>query len=135
LINSSTGEERTFSTSEDGKYSFAHVEVGTYAVKADAAGFATAQLQDITVQQGEQCRGDVIMNLAFAVLGGDIATPVFTLRRLYDNSELVVVARASKSIRVNAEGEAKLMKSSLQISSTDKGAQGARTIDLYSGVR
>ena len=134
LINSNTGEERTFSTSEDGKYSFAQVEAGTYAVKADAAGFATAQLQDITVQQGEQCRVDVTMKPAFAVLGGAIATPVFTLRRLYDNSELVVVARASKSVRVNAEGEAKLMKTRLQVASTHKGAQGARTIDLYHWV-
>ena len=134
LINSNTGEERTFSTSEDGKYSFAQVEAGTYVVKADADGFATAQLQDITVQQGEQCRVDVIMNLAFAILGEAISTPVFTLRRLYDNSELVVVARASKSVRVNTEGKAKLMKTRLQISSTHKGAQGARTIDLYHWV-
>ncbi|HEX5734324.1 MAG TPA: carboxypeptidase-like regulatory domain-containing protein [Blastocatellia bacterium] len=133
LINTSTGQERTTAITQDGRYSFAQVEVGTYSMKANASGFATVELHDITVQLGEQTRVDLAMGIMLEPVnqGGLVAMPVYPLRRLYDKSELVVVARPGKSVRIETKGEARLMKTLLQVSSTHKGAEGVRKIDLY----
>lgn len=139
LINTSTEQEQTFLTSENGKYSFSQVEAGSYTLRADAEGFAPVQFLDLAVKQGEQQQidltmGDTLKSYTLVSMGESFSQRVLPLRQLYEMSEMVVVARAGKSVRVQAEGEAGLMKTRLKISSSHKGPQRARTIDLYHWV-
>jgi hypothetical protein len=88
------------------------------------------------VQQGEERRVDVTMSVVQVSMstGGVIAMPVFPLRELYNQSEHIVVARVGKSSKVETEGEARLIKTRLQVSSTLKGSSRERVVDVYHWV-
>lgn len=131
LTNKQTGSERTFSTSEEGEYQFAQVDAGLYTLKVEAPNFVLARVESVVVQQGEERRVDVTMSMALVTMGEVVRVPIIPLRELYNKSELIVVARTGKSTTVKTDGEARLMKTRLQVSSTHKGLERGRTIDVY----
>jgi hypothetical protein len=134
LINKQTGSERTFSTSEDGDYNFDQVDAGSYTLKVEAPNFAPAQIESVVVQQGEECRVDLPMRAALVSQGGLVIVPTVTLRELYNKSDLIVVVRTGKSTTVKTDGEARLSRTRLQVSSTHKGLERGRTVDFYHWV-
>jgi hypothetical protein len=135
LTNKQTGSERTVSTGEDGEYNFAQVDAGSYSLKVEAPNFVSTLFESVVVQQGEEHRVDVALSVGLQVtLGGAMSVPITPLRALYNNSDLIVVARAGKSTRVETDGEARLMRTRLQVASTHKGLERGRTVDLYHWV-
>ena len=128
-----TGGQRIMSTNQDGVYNFVQVDAGSYTLMVEAPNF-TNQGVIIAVQQGEESRLDITMRYPIAFTGGAIALPVFPLRKLYEASERIVVARVSKSSRVEAEGDSVLIKTQLRVSSTLKGSGREGTVDVYHWV-
>ena len=133
LISKPTGTERKMRTNYDGVYNFAQVDAGSYVLTVEASDFAN-QATTVALQQGEVGRLDVTMRVGFTSTGGAVAVPVFPLRNLYDASERIVVARVSKSTRIDTESQFSLIKTQLLVSSTLKGSGDERTVDVYHWV-
>ncbi len=64
--NSETGLTRTIQTSDSGQYVFPELKIGHYEVKAEAAGFKTAEQKGIVLQVGDRTRLDFQMQLGGA---------------------------------------------------------------------
>ena len=63
LRNSETGAVRTSVSEGDGQYRFAGLQPGTYALKAELQGFATVDVERLTINIGLQLQQDLKMQL------------------------------------------------------------------------
>ena len=63
LRNTETGAARTTVTESDGLYRFAGLQPGTYALKAELQGFATVDVERLTITIGLQLQQDLKMGL------------------------------------------------------------------------
>ena len=63
LRNTETGAARTAVTETDGVYRFAGLQPGTYALKAELQGFATVDVERLTITIGLQLQQDLKMGL------------------------------------------------------------------------
>lgn len=63
LINTETHLERNSQTLETGAYSFSGLPAGSYVITIDKSGFATKQVQGITLTVGQTANIDVTMQL------------------------------------------------------------------------
>jgi hypothetical protein len=63
LRNTETGAARTTVTESDGVYRFAGLQPGTYALKAELQGFATVDVERLTITIGLQLQQDLKMGL------------------------------------------------------------------------
>jgi carboxypeptidase family protein len=63
LRNTETGAARTAVTEADGVYRFAGLQPGTYALKAELQGFATVDVERLTITIGLQLQQDLKMGL------------------------------------------------------------------------
>jgi len=66
VTNTETGLTRTLQTSDSGQYVFPELKIGHYDVKAEAAGFKTAEQKAIVLQVGDRTRLDFQMQLGGA---------------------------------------------------------------------
>lgn len=66
LKNSDTGVQRTTTTNPSGAYRFDFAEVGTYTLKASAAGFADLEVAGLVVTVGQTVTMDIHLQLAKA---------------------------------------------------------------------
>jgi len=63
VTNSSTNWTRTYPTNDSGQYVAPDIQIGKYAVKAEAAGFKVAEQKDIVLQVGDRLRVDFQMKV------------------------------------------------------------------------
>src|SRR5512144_116311 len=63
LRNTETGAARTTVTESDGVYRFAGLQPGTYSLKAELQGFATVDVERLTITIGLQLQQDLKMGL------------------------------------------------------------------------
>ena len=63
LRNTETGAVRTTVTESDGQYRFAGLQPGTYGLKAELQGFATVEVERMTINIGVQLQQDLKMQL------------------------------------------------------------------------
>ncbi len=63
LRNTETGAARTAVTESDGVYRFAGLQPGTYALKAELQGFATVDVERLTINIGLQLQQDLKMQV------------------------------------------------------------------------
>ena len=54
VTDNQTGKERTVTTGEDGNFSIAQLEFGTYSVKISAAGYKTLTTTDLKIDAGRE---------------------------------------------------------------------------------
>ncbi len=66
ITNIETGLTRTLTTSDSGQYALPELAIGHYDVKAEAAGFKTAEQKGIVLQVGDRTRLDFQMQLGGA---------------------------------------------------------------------
>ncbi len=66
ITNIETGLTRTLTTSDSGQYAVPELAIGHYDVKAEAAGFKTAEQKGIVLQVGDRTRLDFQMQLGGA---------------------------------------------------------------------
>lgn len=84
---------------------------------------AAGQKQQLDVTMQVQTMGEV--------LSGAVVSVPKPLRLLYNESDLIVVARIGESKGLEREGEAQRLKTTLHVSSTLKGKSKRSTVDLY----
>jgi hypothetical protein len=133
LVNQDTGDMRALVSKDDGTFQFDMLKPGSYSLKVEANGFASAQTMGINLQQNQQQNLNVSMPvLRFESLGGAVAiSREQPLRTLYKESDLIIVATAGSSVKVEAEKETSLMKTALNVISTHKGKAKKSVIYVY----
>jgi hypothetical protein len=130
LTDETTGEHHLTISSDDGAYRFASLPGGSYSMKVEAGGFRVFQKTNLELQQNENKRLDVNMDVTRMSQGEIVMVPQ-TLRALYRQSENIVVARIGKPVQARKKSNDNLMKTALEITSTIKGGGKKTTIYVY----
>jgi hypothetical protein len=124
LLNASTNVIETviFSTDE-GTFHFKNLRAGSYNLKIEIAGFLNHEIQEIYLQQNQQRKIEIPMEVSGTVEGGAVvSSPPQSLQALCAKSDLIAAAIAGESVEVETDDyPATLMKTELQVSSTLKG--------------
>ena len=133
LIEETSGETRIFRSSDEGKFEFTGLGEGTFTLRVESTGFVTSVMQAVKLASSQQQRVDVTMEVGRegSVTGGVIAIVQKPLRVLYNESDLIVVARIGESKTVETERDAHLVRTALQVSSILKGVNKRGRVDLY----
>jgi hypothetical protein len=142
LNNQLGGQERVARTDADGRFSFASVTAGIYGLAAAVGGRDAAHQEDILLSAGEKRQiGLTVPSDAWqsivagesetVALGGAIMVAAEPMRRLYENTSLVALAVAGKSVIVRRQEYISEVRTELVISSVLKGDTRERVISVY----
>jgi len=142
LNNQLGGQERVARTDADGRFSFASVTAGIYGLAASVGERDAAHQEDILLSAGEKRQigltvpADVWQSIVagepeLVSLGGAIAISAEPMRKLYEDTSLVVLAVAGKSVTVRQQEYTSEVRTDLVISSVLKGDTRERVISVY----
>ena len=133
LTNADTGDIQTATSSDVGSFRFFVLTGGIYTLKAESVGFRAVETNGLNLGQGQEQRLNITMEVIATqeTTGGVMAIPMLTLRELYAESDRVVVARPAGSVKVKSEGESRLIRTSLMVSSTLKGDGSDSVVSVY----
>jgi hypothetical protein len=137
LLNVTTGYTRTATTSADGSFGFSNLSGGSYRLTNAATGFATLTLE-MEIKDGEQRVVEMQpMYSGASSTGGVIAFDPRTLLKLYDESDLVVVASQGPPRAAGGAPtqDANQLKRPLTIQGTIKGRSRKKQVFLYETAR
>jgi hypothetical protein len=129
LINEDSGDVQTTTSSDDGSFQFIVSSSSLHTLKATANGFRAVESNGLTIRGGQQI--DIKMEPAIATMGGAMVVQPLSLRELYAESDRIVVARPTESLKVKSEGESRLIRTSLMVSSTLKGDGSDSVVNVY----
>jgi carboxypeptidase family protein len=129
LTDQASGEIRVVTSSEAGEFSFSGLGKGTFTVVGESTGFATSKVQNIKLAPRQIQRIDVTLKVR--ATSGDLVSLPKPLRILYNESDLIVVARIGESKMVRQERDARRIRTTLLLSSILKGKTKGPTVDLY----
>lgn len=129
LSADTSAEKREVTSSENGEYQFSGLNEGTFTLMVQARGFVTSMTEHVTASARQERRVDVTMRVGS--VGGAIAIMPKPLRVLYNQSDLVVVARAGSSKTVENQRDAHLIKTTLLVSAVLKGTDNGKPVDVY----
>jgi hypothetical protein len=130
LTNEDTGDIQTATSSDVGYFRFFVLTEGVYTLKAESVGFRAVETNGLNLGQGQEQHLNITMEPAQATMGGAMIIPMLTLRELYAVSDRIVVARPAGTVKVKSEGESRLIRTSLMVSSTLKG-DGEPVVNVY----
>jgi hypothetical protein len=142
LNNQLDGQERIVRTDADGRFSFASVTAGIYGLAASVGGRYAAHQEDILLSAGEKRQIGLTVPAKVwqsivageperVSLGGAIAVHEEPMHRLYEDTSLVVLAVAGKSVTVRQQEYTSEVRTDLVISSVLKGDTRERVISVY----
>jgi hypothetical protein len=135
LVNQQTGDMRGTIARDDGRFEFNMLKPASYAIKVEAEGFGSVQT-NVNLQQNQQQRVNVSMPMRMRQLEvrGMVSRREQPLRTLYNESDLIIVATAGKSVKVASDGESGLMKTALNLFSTLKGRAKKSVVYVFHWV-
>lgn len=130
---SSLGEERQTKSSTDGEFLFAQIPAGVYLLLIEAEGFTTYLSHNLTFDAGSKEQMDVVVqpDQRSFIAGGIGGARPQTLLSLYEQSELIVVADVGQTVIAQTDGEAKMLKSALRVTSLVKGDGNVASIPVF----
>jgi hypothetical protein len=131
LTNEDTGGIQTAISSDVGSFRFFVLTEGVYTLKAERVGLRAVETNGLNLGQGHEQRLNITMEPAQVSMGGAMVIPMLTLRELYAESDRIVVARPAGSVKVKSEGESRLIRTSLRVSSTLKGDGSDSVVNVY----
>ncbi|HWO03111.1 MAG TPA: carboxypeptidase-like regulatory domain-containing protein, partial [Blastocatellia bacterium] len=136
LINEDTGDTQTAVSSYDGTFRFFVLTNGLFTLSVEGAGLYKVEANGLNLGNGQEQRLDITMETIpdQVTLGGVMARPMNPLRKLYAESDLVVVARAGDSVKIKNDGESRFVRTSLSVSSTLKGEGSDPVVYVYQSV-
>jgi len=133
LINEDTDGIQTATSSNEGSFRFFVLAEGLYTLKAESVGFWAVETNGLNLGKGQEQHLNITLQVKPSqdIMGGRIAIPMLTLRELYAESDRIVVARPAESAKVRTEGESRLIRTSLMVSSTLKGDGSDSVVNVY----
>lgn len=142
LYNRLDRQERVRRTDADGRFSFASITAGIYEIRASAGGHDAAQEGNILLSAGEKRQIGLTVpsgvweriaagKPAAVALGGVITVPMEPMHRLYEETSLIVLGVAGKSVTVRQQDYTWEVRTEVVISSVLKGDTRERVITVY----
>jgi len=134
--NTFDGREHSAATAADGEFAFDGLAAGVYDLEARVEGFAVAPQSDILLNPGER-RAVGMQAMAIGeeseetVLVGAMVVAQEPLHRLFEDSELVVLAIAGSSVVVEQGKDFGEVATDFVVSSTFKGRAPGRGVRVY----
>jgi Carboxypeptidase regulatory-like domain len=123
------GRESTASTGSDGTFTMSALPSGIYDVEGSREGFSIGAHRAIVLQAGEQRRVDLTAEAnAETVLLGAVVVEPDPLRKVYDESDLVIAAVVGPSVVVQRDGRQADVVTDLRIESSIKGTVPGRDV-------
>jgi len=133
---SDAGAELETKTSGEGEFRFAQVPYGAYILLVEADGFYTHVNSNVIVDTPYDTRFEVSMKVKRLIMlaGGIGGGHPQSLFDLYQQSDLVAIARVGRSTVAETEDGSKQLKTALHITSQFKGEDRQQVIPLYHWV-
>ncbi|HEX5758468.1 MAG TPA: carboxypeptidase-like regulatory domain-containing protein [Thermoanaerobaculia bacterium] len=134
--NAFDGRQHSATTAADGEFTFDGLGAGVYDLEAWVEGFAVAPQSDILLNPGER-REIGMQALAMGeeseevVLAGVMAVAQEPLRRMFEDSELVVLATADSSIVIEQNEGFGEVATDFVVGTTLKGRAPGRSIRVH----
>jgi Carboxypeptidase regulatory-like domain len=133
--NAFDGREHSATTASDGEFAFDGLGAGVYDLQAWVEGFAVAPQSDIVLNPGERrevgmqamAMGEEVENIVV----GAMAVAQEPLRRLFEDSELVVLATASPSVVLAQDESFGEVATDFVVGTTFKGRAPGRSIRVH----
>jgi hypothetical protein len=138
LTSMDTGNSIVASAGTGGLFRFSSVPEGTYRMEVAADGFDSTSFNGVELVAGRTHQTDVMLKTVVSerfVTMGAFAAPPRPLRTLYEGSTLIAVGRPLESSTVKRDDYSSLIKTSVEVSQTLKGASRRRTISVYHDER
>jgi hypothetical protein len=133
--NGFDGQEHSAATGPDGRFRFDGLAAGVYELGGRRDGFAVNEQSDILVHPGEErevgLQAVSISDRGEVALGGAVAVVQEPLRRVFEESELVVLAKAGASVAVDRNEDYGEVATELVVTSTFKGRAPGRSVRVY----
>jgi Carboxypeptidase regulatory-like domain len=133
---SDAGAELETKTSGEGEFRFAQVPYGAYILLVEADGFYTHVNSNVIVDTPYDTRFEVSMKVKRLIMlaGGIGGGHPQSLFDLYQQSDMVAIARVGRSTVAETEDGSKQLKTALHITSQFKGEDRRQVIPLYHWV-
>lgn len=132
--NSLDGQEHSAVTGADGRFELDGLAAGIYDLGGRRDGFAVDAQSDILVHPGEQrevgLQAVSISDLGME-LGGALAVAPEPLRQVFEDSDLVVLAKAGTSVAADRNEDYGEVATELVVTSTLKGRAPGRSVRVY----
>jgi hypothetical protein len=136
--NGFDGQERSAATGADGRFRFDSLAAGVYDLAGRRDGFAVNGQSDLLVHPGEEREAGLqavsVGDQIVTTVGGDLAVVQEPLRRVFDGSDLVVLAEAGASVVVERDGDYGEVATELVVSSTFKSRAPGRSVRVHQMV-
>jgi hypothetical protein len=123
IVNEKTGEAQTGTSNSKGGFRFSNLQSGRYTTQIEASGFQPFTNQKLYVYDGQEQTLDIKLAPRIALLGVAVL-PALSLRELYDQSHVIVIAQAGKSKKVKTDEYGSLFKTEYHIKESLKGEFG-----------
>src|SRR5262245_57136766 len=133
---SDAGAELEAKTSSEGEFTLAQVPFGAYIMLVEAEGFYTHVNSNVIVDTPYDTRFEVSMKVKRVIMlaGGIGGGRPQSLFDLYQQSDLVAIARVGRSTVAGTEEGSKQLKTVLHVTSQFKGEDRQQVIPLYHWV-
>jgi hypothetical protein len=134
LTSMDTGTSIVASAATGGLFRFSSVPEGSYRMEVKADGFERTSFNGVELVAGRTHQTDVMLKALKQTgfgMGGAMVMPPRPLRTLYEDSALIVVGRPLESSTVKRDDHSNLIKTSVEVSQTLKGASRKTTISVY----
>lgn len=124
------GRETTASTGSDGTFTMSALPSGIYDVEGSREGFSISPERAIVLQAGEQRRADLTAEATlYTALVGAVVVEADPLRKVYDTSDLVIVAVVGQSVVAGRDGPQVVdVVTDLRVESSLKGTAAGRDV-------
>ena len=133
--NAFDGRKHSATTAADGEFAFDGLGAGVYDLEAWVEGFAIAPESDIVLNPGERrevgLQGSAIGDEVENVLGGVMVVAQEPLRRVFEDSELVVLATAGPSVVLEQDEGFGEVATELVVGTAFKGRASGRSIRVH----
>jgi hypothetical protein len=110
LVGTETGFTRTTESTSSGEYAFQDLQLGTYTLTVDAAGFAQNKVEQIVVRPGEVYSLAVKLSVASATQTVEVSAAAVSLETQSSTNNAVVNETAVANIPLNGRDFTQLIK-------------------------
>jgi hypothetical protein len=133
--NGFDGQEHSAVTGADGRFGFDGLAAGVYDLGGQRDGFAVGGQSDILVHPGEErevgLQAVAISDRSEITMGAAMVVVSEPLRRVFEDSDLVVLAKAGASVAVDRDKDYGEVATELVVTSTLKGRAPDRSVRVY----
>ena len=110
LTDAETGYKRSMDSTSAGDYSFQDLQVGTYTIQVEGAGFQSTRIEKIAVRPGQVYSLDIKLGLASSSTEVDVSAAAVAIDTVSSTNNSVVNEKAVANMPLNGRDFTQLIK-------------------------